>query len=152
YAQWAVMRLARSKVTVLLDGQGGDELLAGYTPYGYVYLRQLLRERRFGTFVREAFKSRDVLLPLVRRVLASRRKGGLNIGSLLRPEFRGRVRRPHDPRVRDDLKRRLVQDLTAYSLPSLLRYDDRNSMAFSVESRVPFLDQELVDYILTLPE
>ncbi|MEO8511009.1 MAG: asparagine synthase (glutamine-hydrolyzing) [Chloroflexota bacterium] len=152
YAQWAVMRLARSKVTVLLDGQGGDELLAGYTPYGYVYLRQLLRERRFGTFAREAFKSRDVLLPLVRRVLASRRKGGLNVGALLRSEFRARVRRPHDPRVRDDLKKRLLQDLTAYSLPSLLRYDDRNSMAFSVESRVPFLDQELVDHILSLPE
>jgi asparagine synthase (glutamine-hydrolysing) len=152
YAQWAVMRLARSKVTVLLDGQGGDELLAGYTPYGYVYLRQLLRERRFGTLAREAFKFRDVLLPLVRRVLASRRKGGVDVGALLRPEFRARVRRPHDPRVRDDLKRRLVQDLTAYSLPSLLRYDDRNSMAFSVESRVPFLDQELVDHILALPE
>ncbi|MDQ3880851.1 MAG: asparagine synthase C-terminal domain-containing protein, partial [Chloroflexota bacterium] len=39
----------------------------------------------------------------------------------------------------------------AYSLPSLLRYDDRNSMAHSVESRVPFLDQELVEWVLTLP-
>jgi asparagine synthase (glutamine-hydrolysing) len=152
YAQWCVMRLARSKVTVLLDGQGGDELLAGYTPYGYVYLRQLLRERKLLTFAREAFRARDVLMPLARRVLRSRRKGAVDVLALLRGDFRSRVRRPHDPRLRDDLKKRLLQDLTGYSLPSLLRYDDRNSMAFSVESRVPFLDQELVDHVLSLPE
>src|SRR5438309_1710226 len=44
YAQWCVMRLAAPKVKVLLDGQAGDELLAGYVPYHYVYLKQLLRE------------------------------------------------------------------------------------------------------------
>ena len=40
YAQWCVMRLAQPEVTVLLNGQGGDELLAGYVPYQYVYLRE----------------------------------------------------------------------------------------------------------------
>ena len=40
------MRLAQPKVTVLLNGQGGDELLAGYVPYQYVYLRELLRSRQ----------------------------------------------------------------------------------------------------------
>jgi asparagine synthase (glutamine-hydrolysing) len=53
--------------------------------------------------------------------------------------------------VGDDLKQRLLQDLTQYSLPSLLRYEDRNSMAHSIESRPPFLDQELVELILSLP-
>src|SRR5262249_58442964 len=74
YAQWCVMRLAQPKVTVLLNGQGGDELLAGYVPYQYVYLRQLLKERKLEEFRREAWASRDVLKPLVKRRLADRRK------------------------------------------------------------------------------
>ena len=150
YAQWCVMRLAAGKVKVLLDGQGGDELLAGYTPYHFVYLRELLRRGRFVELAREAWRARDILVPMLRRRFREI-GGGFDPRTVLRPEFRGRVRRPVDHRVGDDLKMRLVQDLTVYSLPSLLRYDDRNSMAHSVESRVPFLDQELVDHVLTLP-
>jgi asparagine synthase (glutamine-hydrolysing) len=150
YAQWCVMRLAATRVKVLLDGQGGDELLAGYVPYQYVYLRQLLRERRLGDLAREAWKARDVLLPLVRRRFTDQRKT-LKVLDLLKPGFRTEVHNPKDHRSQDDLKLRLLQDLTRYSLPSLLRYEDRNSMAFSIESRVPYLDPELVEFILTLP-
>src|SRR5207302_6070641 len=89
--------------------------------------------------------------PLLRRRLVERGKR-FPAESLIRREFRAGVQPAPDPRVRDDLKRRLLQDLTTYSLPSLLRYEDRNSMAFSVESRVPYLDQELVEWILRLPE
>jgi asparagine synthase (glutamine-hydrolysing) len=147
YAQWCVMREARGEVTVLLDGQGGDELLAGYVPYQVVYLRQLWRERRWQTFRKEAWAARDVVGPLARRRLADRRRR-LELGKMLRPAFAGKS--PPSPR-RDDLKERLLQDLTTFSLPSLLRYEDRNSMAHALESRVPFLDQELVDYVLRLP-
>ncbi len=55
-------------------------------------------------------------------------------------------------RSKSDLKLRLLQDLLTYCLPCLLRYEDRNAMAFSVESRVPYLDQELVEYVLSLPD
>ena len=152
YAQWAVMRGASEKVKVLLDGQGGDELLAGYVPYHLVYLRQLLRERRYGLLVKEAVASRDVLWPLVkRRLKARKRTRRVAERSLIRDSFRTTVREPKDTRPQDNLKERLVQDLTVYSLPCLLRYEDRNSMAFSMESRVPYLDQELVEYILALP-
>jgi asparagine synthase (glutamine-hydrolysing) len=147
YAQWCVMREARGEVTVLLDGQGGDELLAGYVPYQVVYLRQLWRERRWRTLTKEAWAARDVVGPLVRRRLADRRRR-LELGKVLRPAFRKKS--PPSPRS-DDLKERLLQDLTTFSLPSLLRYEDRNSMAHALESRVPFLDQELVDYVLALP-
>jgi asparagine synthase (glutamine-hydrolysing) len=150
YAQWCVMRLAQPKVTVLLNGQGGDELLAGYVPYQYVYLRELLRRRAIGAFSREAWASRDVLTPLVRRRLADRRRS-LPIGPLLRPEFTRGLDPPKFQRSQDDLKTRLVADLQTFSLPSLLRYEDRNSMAFSMESRLPFLDQELVDWVYRLP-
>jgi len=150
YAQWCVMRLAAPHVKVLLDGQGGDELLGGYVPYQYVYLRQLLRERRYADLAREAWDARDVLAPLLRRRLSERRKR-VPIDRLLRPEFAAAMSAPRDSRAQDDLKLRLLQDLTSYSLPSLLRYEDRNSMAFSLESRVPYLDPELVEHVLALP-
>ena len=150
YAQWCVMRLAQPQVTVLLNGQGGDELLAGYVPYQYVYLRELLQRRRLGAFAAEAWEARDVLLPLVRRRLSDRRRS-LPIAPLLRAEFTAGLDPPRHQRSQTRLKERLVADLQTFSLPSLLRYEDRNSMAFSMESRLPFLDQELVDWVLRLP-
>src|SRR5438105_8184893 len=98
YAQWCVMRLASPKVKVLLDGQAGDELLAGYVPYHYVYLKQLLRERRLGTFVREAWAARDVLKPLIKRRLGQRRKA-FDERTLLRPEYLKSRRPPTDERA-----------------------------------------------------
>jgi asparagine synthase (glutamine-hydrolysing) len=69
----------------------------------------------------------------------------------LRPALYDGLEPPRFQRAQDDLKARLVADLQTFSLPSLLRYEDRNSMAFSMESRLPFLDQELVDWVLRLP-
>ena len=151
YAQWCVMRLAADKVKVLLDGQAGDELLAGYVPYHYVYLKQLLRERKYTTFAREAWAARDVLKPLIKRRLSQRRKA-FDERTLLRPDYVASRKPPKDEREQSNLKKRLLQDLTTYSLPSLLRYEDRNSMAHSIESRIPFLDQELVEWVFRLPE
>jgi asparagine synthase (glutamine-hydrolysing) len=155
YAQYRVMGLAAGRAKVLLDGQGGDELLAGYVPYHYVYLRELVRRRRYGLALREAVAARDLLLPLVRQRLADRGRR-VEVGAYLRGPLAdggplsSRVAAA-DRRVADDLRERLLQDLTVYSLPSLLRYEDRNSMAYSIESRPPFLDQELVELVLGLP-
>lgn len=152
YAQWCVMRGAADKVKVLLDGQGGDELLAGYVPYQAVYLRELRRKGRWLRWLKEGWASRDVLWPLIRRRLLSLTPSRrIDEAALIRPEFRVEVSEPRDLRGQDDLKQRLLADLTLYSLPCLLRYEDKNSMAFSIESRVPYLDQELVEYILALP-
>lgn len=49
------------------------------------------------------------------------------------------------------LARRLIQNLTLSALPEYLRYEDRNSMAFTLESRLPFLDYRLVEWAMTLP-
>ncbi len=151
YAQWCVMRTAREQVKVVLDGQGGDELLAGYVPYQLVYLRQLWHERKLRLLLRESWQARDVLWPVVRRTLRQRR-GVVPVQSLLRGSFLSAHRPAPDTRPDDNLKERLKQDLTTYSLPALLRYEDRNSMAHSIESRVPYLDQELVEAILGLPD
>lgn len=154
YAQYRVMQLAKGKAKVLLDGQGGDELLAGYVPYQYVYLRELARARRYAELSHEAMAARDVLGPLVKAKVSSRRRAvdpARYCPTLLGGESRELSLRAADRRVQDDLKTRLLQDLTLYSLPSLLRYEDRNSMAHSIESRPPFLDQELVELVLGLP-
>jgi asparagine synthase (glutamine-hydrolysing) len=50
-----------------------------------------------------------------------------------------------------NLNERLASDVLQYSTPDLLRYEDKNSMAFSIEARVPFLDHELVEFIFSLP-
>ncbi len=155
YAQYRVMQLAKGRAKVLLDGQGGDELLAGYVPYQLVYLRQLAAEAKVGLLAREAAAARDVLQPLVRGKLADRRHRvdpTVYCRPLLGDPARSAAVRSADHRTSRKLKTRLVQDLTEYSLPSLLRYEDRNSMASSIESRPPFLDQELVEYVLGLPE
>lgn len=150
FAMWMVTRRAAQDVTVVLDGQGGDELLGGYDHYPYVYVRQLLRERRLGAFAVQAWRSRDVWLPLARRRLRDRRRD-VDIAAMMRADFLRDRRPPRDDRVQDNLKERLLQDFLVWSLPPLLRYEDRCSMAHSLEARLPFLDQELVDHILTLP-
>jgi asparagine synthase (glutamine-hydrolysing) len=53
--------------------------------------------------------------------------------------------------VEPNLNERLATDVLAYSTPDLLRYEDKNSMAFSIEARVPFLDHEMVEFIFGLP-
>jgi asparagine synthase (glutamine-hydrolysing) len=157
YAQYRVMELAKGKAKVLLDGQGGDELLAGYVPYQYVYLRELAKTRDVAglrTLSKETLPTRDLLAPIARQRLADRRRSvdpAKYCPALLGDPARTASISSADHRVRDDLKHRLLQDLTEYSLPSLLRYEDRNSMAHSIESRPPFLDQDLVELVLSLP-
>lgn len=150
FAMWTVMRMAREHVTVLIDGQGGDELLGGYDVYPYVYLRQLLRTRRFRKLLIEAIRWRGVVLPLIAGRLFGRLRGPSDL-ELLEPVYRRSRRPPRDERSRDNLKVRLLQDLTTYSLPPLLRYEDRISMSQSIETRLPFLDTELVEAALRLP-
>ena len=154
YAQWCVMRDVARKVKVVIDGQGADELMAGYTPYFFVYFQQLKSERRFLTLLKELTAARDVTLPFFRNYVRDRFKPGrqVEVQSLLAAgffeKFQPDSRRRHEA---TSLRGRLYEDVFVHSLPALLRYEDKNSMAFSVESRVPFLDPRLVEYIFSLP-
>jgi asparagine synthase (glutamine-hydrolysing) len=158
YAQWNVMRLAKkNNVKVLLDGQGADEVLAGYHNYipafltsffrkgkllqGYRHLRAMNR-----TGVLTATHPASILtLRMIRGVL------GLNFfrQSALNPLLNSEYRCDRVP-VAAGFQNLLFQDIYG-SLQSLLRHDDRNSMAFSVESRTPFLDYRLVELFLQMP-
>ena len=152
YAQYKVMQEATKHVTVLLDGQGADEMMAGYLPYYFVYLRQLRKEKQYSKLLREVVSSTDVLSRYGKQVV--RGKLGLDkpvdIRQMLDKGFSKQHKGETFSPVPDDLQARLVEDIFANSLPSLLRYEDRNTMRFSLEGRVPFLDFNLVRYLFTL--
>jgi asparagine synthase (glutamine-hydrolysing) len=144
YAQYCVMRLAKENVKVVLDGQGADELLAGYLAYQGSYLRGLMGSLHWWTALREIAGSlrhhggffRSALGQLVVR----RGRRGLLTADV-----------PPVDRYGGRLDAILTRELIATNLPALLHYEDRNAMAFSIESRVPFLDYRFVEYVASLP-
>lgn len=167
-AQYAVMAAARDEgLKVLLDGQGADELLGGYLQFLGVRVGGLLRTGHVGGALGEMRDqvARRTLSPASALLFAAR--GALPGGVLeavrsssagrlgLRPGPGLRGVAPPDPPVDPPgtlLARRLWRAITATSLPALLRYEDRNSMAFGVEARVPFLDYRLVELGVRLPD
>jgi asparagine synthase (glutamine-hydrolysing) len=170
FPQWHVMRLASDAgVTVVLDGQGGDEIFAGYSNYAAQHLYGLLGRQplRFPVEVaalgrlqgwsqaRAAGRS-AIAMRLRSPVMAS--VDGKPDAALLAPDLRRLADLSLDewrlwPRVFDGwLNNILYWELTRTRLPALLRYEDRLSMAFSIESRVPFLDHRLVELAFALPD
>jgi asparagine synthase (glutamine-hydrolysing) len=166
--QWHVMELAHHRVKVVLDGQGGDEVFAGYTNYLPQHLYAVLAARpgrfpielagigRVHGWPRARAAARSAVAMRVRRPVPPSSRTTPD-GRLLAPELRRLADVSHAewrlwPRVFDDwLTNVLYWELTRTRLPALLRYEDRLSMAFSVESRVPFLDHRLVELAFALP-
>jgi asparagine synthase (glutamine-hydrolysing) len=164
-AQWHVMALARSgDVTVLLDGQGGDELLAGYHNLIGYRIADLLRRGRVGAAARETLAyhrsqshswlrtGRLVGVPLVPGAARTRlRTLDKDAHGLLPRRLRSL---PAESRLAPaglDLLSAERYRVYRYALPALLRYEDRNSMAFSLEARLPFLDYRLIELSFRLP-
>lgn len=167
-AQWYVMQEARRQgVTVLLDGQGGDETLAGYHTFFSGHWANLLHRGDLTGLWRETqgFRRRHGAIPP--KLLSA--MVGLALPESWRASLqhrRGRTRpawlgaglaaanyswwEAGSP-FRNPLAGQMHRYLTSEHLPSLLHYEDRNSMAFSIEARVPFLDHRLVEFAFALP-
>lgn len=156
FSHWCVVREASKYVKVLLDGQGGDELLAGYHAYIPTYLKGILRRGNIIKFLVEAFRLRDLIwdkLKLGLKVYTGRRRK--LVEELLSKEFKEDIskyrREIISPRPKD-LKEALRNDLIGGRLHEILRYEDRNSMAFSMEIRVPYVNHVLAEYMMKMPE
>lgn len=169
YAQHLIFRCAKEHgVKVMLDGQGADELLAGYTFYRSARLASLVKSKKFMHALTFLYKAKDygraeIVLRSMQYLLP------LQLQAILRPllhkeympawlnkryfETNHYSIQPVNSRygsnvLRDDL----VRTLECTSLPMLLRYEDRNSMSYSIESRVPFLTSKLAQFVVSLPE
>ena len=146
-AQYSVMDLSKkNNITVLLDGQGADEYLAGYLPYYHTYLNQLFysNPKMFQTEKSNYIALHELSNPYmdISRTETTRMK----LGRLRRKFLRQNL--PY----KNALELVLKEDTTVKGLKELLRYADRNSMAHSIEVRLPFLSHKLVEFVFSLPD
>lgn len=170
YAQYRVFKLAQQHgIKVMLDGQGADELLAGYRSCLPMRFASLIRQRRYLEglqFIRYTSKIPDanILQGLAGNLLPNKIKRGIKrllpnqSTAIATTNYKWFADQGVTPSIfaqgsgNDLLREFLYQTLTTTSVPMLLRYEDRNSMNFSIESRVPFLTPALAEFMLTLPE
>lgn len=165
-SQYFVMKKASENgVTVVLDGQGSDELTAGYNHAFYRYYADLIKQREFSKlstelpeYLKKQQKGSTVSkLSKILFTLISKESSLYNyeIKNLNPDVMISRYQKNILSSVEDlpcsKLSNFQYNLLRNIFLPSLLHFEDRNSMAFSIESRVPFLDVNLVEFAFSLP-
>jgi asparagine synthase (glutamine-hydrolysing) len=172
YAQYRVFQFAKEKgIKVMLDGQGADELLGGYRQYVSARAASLvLRGKLVGAVQLLAngqklpggkgtdliFRTIGHLLPHELQGLARRVVGQdlspLWLNSAWFMERNVQLQMPKMKSAQKVLLAELKEAVSRITLPALLRYEDHNSMAHSIESRVPFLTHQFAEFALSLPE
>jgi len=172
YAQYRVMRLAKqNNVKVLLDGQGGDELFTGYTTYYNTYFIEMLKNLSLKNFFHEIIMLNNSPVDIktlitylvkygIRKIIPKKIIHNFIItkkieNSYINQEFFKDNKDEVKTFVESEfssLNEMLLRYMNEMSLKSLLRYEDRNSMWFSIESRTPFADDiELIEYLFSIP-
>ena len=174
YSQYCVMREAKKAgITVLLDGQGGDELLLGYGPCHITRLNFMVRSHQFGKAFRLAtqltrndnfFSFAKIfnsiapdLIPFpelfrffIRNILRQKRREH-PVCEFLNPELFEKYRFRQVTSSMKNITDYRYSWIEKQPLPQLLHHEDRNSMAFYIETRLPFLDYRLADFAFNTP-
>jgi asparagine synthase (glutamine-hydrolysing) len=169
YPTWKIMEAAKlSNIPVMLEGQGADEAFGGYPQYAAIFLLSVLRDGKFGKFLtqftslKKTFPGRTLplwmlreLFPKLFKMYQLHRRGH----QLMRLEVFSADDMRSTPTVTLGvnnqvtlLTKRLFIDFTQTILPGLLHYGDAISMGQSIESRLPFMDYRLVEWIFSAPD
>jgi len=171
YSHWNVFETAKKHgVKVVLSGQGGDEALAGYLKYYPYFFADLIKKNKIPTLFKElkcypglARRAKPKVIGEALYILASSFVPGKlkdfrkllcrNQIPYLNQNFTGE----HDKGLFGGFKFNEILNNALYNafkispLPSLLRIDDKNGMAHSIELRSPFLDYRLVEFLFSIP-
>lgn len=156
-AQWFVMEKAKCKnIKVLLDGQGADEILSGYPDYIIPYVNEMIFSFKWNELFRYYSSLKQSQYPLKRMIgiqkhkVYHKEKSAFPIKENLKSKYSYKTKysRPH---LCNFLPEYLKDQIEKTNLPVLLHFEDRNSMASSVESRVPYLDHNLVEFAVNIP-
>jgi len=137
FPHWHVMELASKHVKVILDGQGGDEILAGYDPYHSYYILDIIKNN-FSQLPKSLIGLANI------KGISFLKSLPLRLIEIIlndRNTFNGSF-----------LSGKLLRDTQSLMLPALLKYEDKLGMAFSIEARLPFLDYRLVNFVFSLGE
>ena len=172
YAQWNVFSCANEHgLKVMLDGQGADEQLAGYHGYFAPFFTSLLKQGalfQLGNEIRATNKMHGYnMLFALKGIFSEMLPESLcNLYRKYRthndvsPSWINLDRLkavPHNPTIdsgekAENIRQLSIAQLTSSNLQKLLHWEDRDSMAHSIESRLPFLDYRLVEFVLGLPD
>lgn len=153
FAQWSVYKKAKeSGIKILFNGQGADEVFAGYHHHFYRYCRQLLMQGKLPEYfsqVKNYAELKEMTVSQVHKIVFGEIKLSAKI-KLGIAKFDHALLRHWNKT--DTLSVMMKEDFNTFQLPTYLRVDDRNSMAFSLESRHPFMDYRLVEFGYSLPD
>ncbi|MCF5887331.1 asparagine synthase (glutamine-hydrolyzing) [Aeromonas veronii] len=158
-AHYLLMKKAKeNNITVILSGQGADEILCGYKKFVGFYFLDLIRKKKIFSFIFELaffllrkttisqfkFKEAKRYIPLIKK-----QKNSQILSEKLLDNYR-----PKSVGIKSGqtLSERQFEDVNKFSVPYLTHYEDRMSMAWAREVRLPFLDFRLVEFCLRLPE
>jgi asparagine synthase (glutamine-hydrolysing) len=152
FAQWSIYKKASEcGIKILFNGQGADEVFAGYHHYFYRYCRQLLLKGNvpeYLSLVKSYAEIKNVSKKQIHKIvfnelkLVLKLKAGIAKFDHVLLKYWNKI---------DTLDELLIKDFDTFQLPLYLRADDRDSMAFGVESRHPFMDYRLVEFGYSLP-
>lgn len=165
FAQWCLMKEIHSKgIKVVLDGQGADELFGGYTSFIVPYLFNSFKKINLAglntrlKFAKVKLNNVNVwkelckfglnyYFPSLFKQIINHRKSGYE---WLKSDYYS-YDYDYEKNGADPIQFQTLKELNFLRISELLQYEDRNSMAFGIESRVPYLDNDLVEYVYSVP-